>query len=779
MTGRQDLFDESMQLGHSAAWDLEWDRAIKFYRKALAEFPEDTDALTSLGLALLETEKYKDALQVYQRASELDPSNPIPVEKTADILERMGQIEGAIAQRNAAADLYLRRRDAEKAIDNWSHIGRMNPSDLTTRSRLAVTFERMGRNREAVYEYLAVASILQSGGKNDRAIEAVQRSLRIIPGDKDAAQALQKLQKEESLPPPPEPRRSTAPLRIDQVKDFLQMDTVEVIPEEKTEGADPETVAQKRALSIIAGLLFDEPAESEEGTSPLDIAELTEGRVSKERKAIGQPQMYRYLGLGIDLQTRGNDRQAVAEYERAFQSGLDHPAAHYNMGILLKGMEEIDEAKKHLTRSLGHPEMDLGANLALGRIARMEEDLPEAARYLLQALRNADSLSVDDAQSSELNQLYDTILASMNEGDEETLSQIVENTLNFLSGPEWLSRLREARRQLEGESGGVTLVPIADMLAVGGTERVLESIGRIDDMISKNYYFGAMEEAMLALDYVPSYLALHSRMAEILIKTGNVDGGMDKLQMVAKTHFVRGEIPQATAIMGRIVEHNPIDTDVRLEMIDLLSQQDRVEDAMREYIDLVELYRQMAQIDLARDTLDRAYNLSKRGPLDSQWTIQILEQMGDIDLSRLEIRKALDVYEQLIELDPSHDTARQHVIDLNLRLGQEKPAAEALDAHLEHLVQDGRGKEALTLLEELAREYPGKQVLHSRLAEAYRAAGRTADAIAQYDALGEIQLDAGQMEDAIRTIQTIIELNPPNLGGYEELLKNLKGGTVG
>jgi Flp pilus assembly protein TadD len=67
-------------------------------------------------------------------------------------------------------------------------------------------------------------------------------------------------------------------------------------------------------------------------------------------------------------------------------------------------------------------------------------------------------------------------------------------------------------------------------------------------------------------------------------------------------------------------------------------------------------------------------------------------------------------------------------------------------------------------------------VLHARLAEAYKAAGRTADAIAQYDALGEIQLDAGQKDDAIRSIQAIVDLNPPDSEGYVELLKNLKDG---
>jgi Flp pilus assembly protein TadD len=65
-------------------------------------------------------------------------------------------------------------------------------------------------------------------------------------------------------------------------------------------------------------------------------------------------------------------------------------------------------------------------------------------------------------------------------------------------------------------------------------------------------------------------------------------------------------------------------------------------------------------------------------------------------------------------------------------------------------------------------------MLHTRLAEAYRAAGRKADAISQYDALGEIQLDAGQIGDAIQTIRTIITLHPPGLEGYEELLRNLE-----
>jgi tetratricopeptide (TPR) repeat protein len=775
MTGRKDLFDESMHLGHSAAWDLEWDRAIEFYRKALAEIPDDINALTSLGLALLETEQYKQSLDVYHHATKLDPNNPIPIEKSAEILERMGQTKAAVEQRRDAAEQHLKRKDAEKAIENWVHIARITPDDRATRSRLALTYERLGRKQDAIDEYLVLASIIQSTGNSDQAIDAIQRALRIIPADKDATKALKMVQKGEKLPPPTEPRAATAPLRIDQVKEYLKADEVDDRAVKDGKQADPETVAQTQALTLLAGLLFEDPTgAADEDVSTLDMADLTKGRISEERASLAQPQMYRYLGLAIDLQTRGNNRQAIKEYQNAIQAGLDHPAAYYNLGLLLKNENELDEAMTSFSKSLGHPELDLGANLALGRISRIQGDLPEAARYLLQALRRADSLSVDDNQSSQLNQLYDTILASQNEGDEEALSQIVENTLNFLSGPEWLQRLRQARRQLEGESGGGTLIPIAEMLAVGGTERVIRSIGRIDDLIAREKYMGAMEEAMLALDYVPSYLALHGRMAEILIKTGKKEAGMVKLRTIARTHMVRGEIPQATAVYDRIVRANPIDVATRKQMIDLLAQQDRVEDAIKQDLELAELFKHMAQLDSARETLLAALMLSQRGRIDPKWAIQILEMMGDIDLSRLDVRQALEDFEQICELDPENEPARAHVIDLNLRLGQEKQAAEALDIHLDQLVKAGRGQDALTTIEDLAREYPGKQALHSRLAEAYRAAGRKADAIAQYDALGEIQLDAGQVQEAIQTIQIIIDLDPPNIEDYEELIRNIQ-----
>jgi len=774
MTGRQDLFDESMRLGHSAAWDLEWDRAIMYYRKALAEFPEDDSGLMALGLALYEAKQYREALGIYHKASKVSPDDPIPVEKCAELFERLGQIEDAVVHRKTAATRYLRAKDAMKAIENWTHIARLVPTELSTRSRLALAYERIGRTQDSLSEYLAVASILQTSGKPDRAYEALQRCLQLAPDNPDALHAMRLFQQKKTLPAPQPPRGATSPLRMDKVKEYLQAEEKQEQPlQEDSEQADPETVAQRQALTLLAGMLFD-TGEEDEGERILNMEDLTSGRLSEERKAIGQPQMYRYLGQAIDMQSRGLTSQAIKEYERSIKAGLDHPALHYVLGIMYKSREDYDNAYSALSKALGHPDLDLGTNLALGRLARIRADLPEAARYLLQALRLADTLSVDDSQSSHLNDLYDTIQASQDEGNEEQLSKIVESTLSFLSGPEWLQRLRQARLQLESQGDSTSVVPIAEMLAVGGTERVLESLSRIDEYIAHNQFAIAMEEAMLALDHVPTYLGLHSRMADMLLKSGRVEEALLKFRVIAATHLVRGEHQQAADIYERIVDFAPVDIQARTQLIQLLGQMNKPERAVQQYLEMAELYRQMAEIDSARDTLEEALEVVQRENVGKAYSLKILHMMGDIDSSKLDWRKALRVYDQILSLDSGDEKARMRVIDLNLRLGSEEPAASELDKHMAYLVAEGRGPEALTLLEDMAREHPGKPVLHKRLADAYRAANRVPDAIAQYDALGEILLDAGNIDEAIRTIEVIIELNPPDIEGYQELVNNLR-----
>ena len=152
MTRRQEVFQQAMNQGHSAAWDQLWDRAAVFYRQALQEYPDHPQALNSLGLALIELQEYDEALICYQKAARAAPEDPIPLEKVAQLSERMGNLDQASQASLRAAELYLKNREVNKAIENWERVTRLNPENLLAHSRLALVYERIAEKHKSVTE---------------------------------------------------------------------------------------------------------------------------------------------------------------------------------------------------------------------------------------------------------------------------------------------------------------------------------------------------------------------------------------------------------------------------------------------------------------------------------------------------------------------------------------------------------------------------------------------------------------------------------------------------
>jgi predicted Zn-dependent protease len=80
----------------------------------------------------------------------------------------------------------------------------------------------------------------------------------------------------------------------------------------------------------------------------------------------------------------------------------------------------------------------------------------------------------------------------------------------------------------------------------------------------------------------------------------------------------------------------------------------------------------------------------------------------------------------------------------------------------------------LKTLEELVKHYPDEIGLRSRLAGIYRQMNRGPEAIAQLDALGDLQLKAGMTQEAIITIKQLLRLGPENAQQYITLLRQLE-----
>ena len=150
MADHDKIYQEEMNQGHSAAWDQKWDQAVEHYRKAVKAVPNKPQAINNLGLAYFQLQKYKESEACYKQAARLSPDDPLPIERLAQIYERTGKIKLSADQSMLAADLYLKLKDADKAIESWVRVTRLIPEHLRAHSRLAVVFERIGRKQQAV-----------------------------------------------------------------------------------------------------------------------------------------------------------------------------------------------------------------------------------------------------------------------------------------------------------------------------------------------------------------------------------------------------------------------------------------------------------------------------------------------------------------------------------------------------------------------------------------------------------------------------------------------------
>ncbi len=773
MTGNQDTFHKAMNQGHSAAWDQDWGAAAKHYRAALEISPENPQALTSLALALLELQDVAGALSMYQRAAVAAPEDPVPVEKTARIYERLGKIDAAIKASLQAAELYLKGRDVEKAIQNWVQVLSLQPENIPARSRLATVYDKMGRKVEAVSEYLSLASVMQTSGDLPRAAQLVQYSMQLLPDSVDANAAIQLLQSNLALPRPIRPRGTvTGPIRAADAKQLAP-----AVPEEP-ETPDPVAEGRQKALVELAAMLFEQPDEQVGGqVARRGITALTRGTgsLSLPLDSADRTRILLHLSQTIESQTQGNDAQAAEELSRAIEIGLNKPAALYDLGMLL-AERDPSTALRHLQTAVKHPNYALASYLVLGKLHRAAGRIVDATQCYIQALRLADVETVLPEHADELSQLYEPMIeAQEREPNAETLEKICDSVSTQLMRPNWRRYLKTARQQLPMESPSSPPLPLAEMLLESRSTQVVEALANVRRLSGQSKLQSAMEEAFHALQFAPTYLPLHIQIGELLAKEGRVPDAVHKFMLVAQLYNLRGEALQAIRLLERVLQLAPMDLSVRSQLIELLTAQGRMDDAIQQYMDLAGIYYSLAELDMARQTYISALRLAQQSPSGRDWPVKIMTQIADIDMQRLDLRQAHRMFEQLRTLQPDNADHRRQLIDLNLRMGQESAATTELDGYLALLEGAGKRTQGIPFMQNLLAEYPERLELRKRLADLYVRNGEIDMAVNELDALADGLINRGNRAGAIAIVQAIIGLNPVNVADYQLVLKELRG----
>jgi tetratricopeptide (TPR) repeat protein len=354
------------------------------------------------------------------------------------------------------------------------------------------------------------------------------------------------------------------------------------------------------------------------------------------------------------------------------------------------------------------------------------------------------------------------------------LKRLCDNINGMLMRKNWRDHLYKSREQMPKSQDSDVLMPLAEVILQAQSSQVLESINYVHQLARAGKLRSAMDEAFQALTYAPAYLPLHTLIGDLLIRENHTQEAIAKFSTVAQAYSVRGEAAQAAKMLKRVVQLAPMDMNARSKLIDQLVARGQVDDAIREYIELADIYYRLAELEMARKTYTTALRVVQQANADRQWNVHILQRMADIDMQRLDWKQAIRVYEQIRTLRPDDEGVRKNIIEVSLRLGQPAQANAELESYLTYLHSSNQREQGIKFVESLLEERPDDAVLRRALAQQYQHAGRIEDAVALLDSLAESMLNVGKNEDAMVIINQILLMSPANADQYRQLLIQLQ-----
>ncbi len=368
MAGNKAIFDTAMKRAHEYAWANQWERAMKEYGRALAEFSDDMTARRNMAQCLFRLRRWAQALEAYEALVDEDPGDLFGVNRLAEIHLATGNTDQARATYMRLADLYTQKNQFHEAIRALRDLARATPRDKELRVRLLDLTQEVGDKQAQAAEHLALSQIALEEGH-----------LAEAQGYSEAASALD--------PENAEIRRWAYNLK--------------------------RKIAENAGTVTLDGSDFGGQRQSvAPGTGLIQAQE-------------DPPEALALVEQATEAQTRGDFRAALEFYDGAVRAGAKRGAVFYSAGLLHQQMGRPDLAIPMLERALQDPEFAMSANYVLGQCYSAQRAYAKAATAFERALGMIDFEQIGRAEADELIELYmataDAHIADHNPGRASSL----------------------------------------------------------------------------------------------------------------------------------------------------------------------------------------------------------------------------------------------------------------------------------------------------------------------------------------------------------------------
>ena len=126
------------------------------------------------------------------------------------------------------------------------------------------------------------------------------------------------------------------------------------------------------------------------------------------------------------------------------------------------------------------------------------------------------------------------------------------------------------------------------------------------------------------------------------------------------------------------------------------------------------------------------------------------------------LEQAIKEYEKVLKKFPDDTTIINRVGDLYGRVGQLKPAIELYEEIAEHFTRDGFTTKAIAILKKIQRLDPQRLDIFERLAGLYFEQGLMVEAKREYQILADWYVKNGDIQNAIKSHEKLVDLDPNN-----------------
>ena len=452
---------------------------------------------------------------------------------------------------------------------------------------------------------------------------------------------------------------------------------------------------------------------------------------------------------------------AVSALNRLLDDHPDHAEAHGELGRLYHGLGEPDRAVVHLERAvqLAPDQVDFQRNLAdFYHVAQGRGEKALAIYESLVAFYPQDPevslmaghLSVGMNRFTEAGDHYRRVLAIVpDHSDAARFLQALDRHVAALQGEETPQERYARAQKLAGDGRIEEAVAVLETLAASEPDHALAH----NDLGVLYYQTGDKDLAHThyrrAADLAPEDLTIKKNLADFL-------------------HVEHGDVAGALKIYVEILAQRPDDVETLLTTGHICVAQERFDDAAHFYRRVLEAEPWHGEARRFLDAVERRIN-GGDDPQALRDRATTLLQPGTDDVAG-----AMAALRQAAAMDPDHGETVS-------RLG-------------ELLHQTGETEQAQAQLETAARLAPDDVQIQKRLADFYYVAqGRTADALAIYEAVSEahpedatLQLLTGHLNvalgrfDAAETrYRQVLRLEPwhAEAGQYIDALVRHGGGT--